>query len=161
MALVLLGKTVCQLCKKTLDEGQELTAFPAFLPNDHRYGRFSDAAFHKECIEKDPDYPEVDNMFYVWNRILKEAWEESRKMEGTLQEKEAYIAKAYEEVGWPPKNGVVVYASIDEDGKWFWSDKDMWEEFEKAEKEAHDEMEARRKEARRREREAWRYSRDD
>ncbi len=161
MAMIILGKSTCPLCNKTLDKGQALTAFPAFLPYDHKYGRFSDAAFHTECIEKDLDYPEVDNMHYVWKKILDGAYEESRKMEGTIQEKEAHIVKAFEEVGWPPKNGVVVYASLDEGGDWFWADKDMWEEFEKAEAEEHRKMEKRREEAYRREREAWRYVRDD
>lgn len=161
MALIIRGKSLCPLCNKALEKDDKLKAFPAFLPSDHKFGKFSDAAFHEKCFQECPEAEDVDNMFYVWERIFKSAWEESRKLEGDLHEKEAYIAKAFTDVDWPPKNGVVVYLPLDEDGEWFWADKDMWEEFEKAEAEAHAEMEKRREEAYRREREAWRYSRDD
>jgi hypothetical protein len=155
MALVLLGKSTCPLCNEVMKEGEELKAFPAFLPYDHRFGRFSDAAFHKVCFEKDEDAQAVDDMLYVWERIMK-----SMPRDLVTEElRAAWYAENFQD--WPPKNGVVVYTSLDEDGEWFWSDKDSWEEFEKAEAAAHKEMEERREEAYRREREAWRYVRDD
>lgn len=155
MALVLLGKSKCSLCSEVMKEGEELKAFPAFLPYDHRFGRFSDAAFHKVCFEKDTDAQAVDDMLYVWERIMK-----SMPRDLVTEElRTAWYTENFQD--WPPKNGVVVYTSLDEDGEWFWSDKDSWEEFEKAEAAAHKEMEERREEARRREHEAWRYSRDD
>ena len=165
MAMIIRGKSLCPLCNEPMQEGQELKAFPAFLPNDHRFGRFSDAAFHKACFEKDPEGQDADMMLYVWQKIFDQAYKESKELEGTLQEKEAYIAKAFADQEWPPKNGVVVYEQVftedGEEAEWWWADKDAWEEFEKAEAEEHRKMEERREEARRLEREAWRYSRDD
>jgi hypothetical protein len=155
MALVLLGRSKCPLCSEVMKEGEELKAFPAFLPYDHRFGRFSDAAFHKVCFEKDEDAQAVDDMLYVWERIMKSM---PRDL-ATEEQRTAWYTENFQD--WPPKNGVVVYTSLDEDGEWFWSDKDSWEEFEKAEAAANKEMEERREEAYRRDREAWRYSRDD
>ena len=165
MALILLGRSLCMLCKQTLEKDDKLKAFPAFLPYDHRYGRFSDAAMHESCFLTDPDHEAVDDMLYVHQKIFEQAWEESKEIPGDLHDKETYIAKAFADVNWPPKNGVVVYtpafANDSEESEWFWSDKDQWEEFEKAEQEERDKIKARREEAYRREREMWQYARDD
>ena len=159
MALIILGKSTCPLCKKTLEKNDELKAYPAFLPYDHRFGKFSDAAFHKSCAEADPDFQSVEDMLYVFNKIIDGRPKDLKSAE----EIETWHKDAFQD--WPPKNGVVIFEQCftdeGEEASWFWSDKDSWEEFEKAEREAHEEMERRREEARREEREAWRYARDD
>ena len=159
MALIIRGKSKCPLCNQILEETDHVTAFPSFVPSDHRFGKFSDAALHTSCFEKDPDYQAVEDMFYVFKKIM-----ESRPKDlKTVEEIEAWHKEAFQD--WPPKNGVIIYEQcFSEDGEepeWFWADKDMWEEFEKAEAEAHKEREERMEEALRREREAWRYARDD
>jgi hypothetical protein len=159
MALIIYGKTICQMCNKTLEKNDELKAYPAFLPYDHRFGKFSDAAFHKACAEADPDFQGVEDMFFVYKKIM-----DSRPRDlKSIEEIEAWGKEAFQD--WPPKNGVIIYEQcFPEDGQeaeWFWADKDSWEQFEKAEAEANREMEERREEARKREREAWRYARDD
>ena len=159
MAIIILGKSKCSICNKTLNEGDVVKSFPAFLPSDHRYGRFSDAGFHKDCVESDPDYTEVENMLYVYNKILDSRPKDLKD----VKEIEAWMQDAFQ--AWPPKNGVVVFEQMFPDDTkepdWWWTDKDMWEEFEKAEREENEKLEARREESRRLEREAWRYSRDD
>ena len=70
MAMIILGKSKCPMCNQILKENDPVTAFPAFLPYDHRFGRFSDAAFHTACFDKDPDSNDVDNMLYVWKKIM-------------------------------------------------------------------------------------------
>jgi hypothetical protein len=100
-------------------------------------------------------------MLYVHQKIFDQAWKESKEIEGDSRAKETHIAKAFADVNWPPKNGVVVYESIDEDGEWFWADKDMWEEFEKVEQEELNKIKERREEAYRLERESLLYARDD
>lgn len=155
MAMIIRGKSTCPLCSKVLEKGDELKGYPAFLPYDHRFGKFSDAIFHKVCAEADPDYGDAEDMLYVWQKIM-----DSRPRDlKTLEEMEAWTKEAFQD--WPPKNGVVVYTSLDEDGEWFWADKDSWEEFERVEAEAYKEMEERMEEAYRRDREARRYVRDD
>lgn len=155
MAMIILGKSKCPLCNQILKEGEPLTAFPAFLPTNHRFGKFSDAAFHTACFDKDPDANDVDNMHYVYKKIMDGRPKDLK----TIEEMDAWSKEAFQD--WPPKNGVVVYTSLDEDGEWFWSDKDSWAEFEAAEAAANKEMEERYEESRRRDREAWRYARDD
>jgi hypothetical protein len=159
MALILLGRSKCPLCSEPMREGQELKAFPAFLPYDHKFGRFSDAAFHKACFEKDPDAEDVNMMLYVYDKLLQSI----PKGLKTVEEINAATQETFKD--WPPKNGVVVYEQcFTEDGseaEWWWADKDSWEEFERVEAEAHKEMEERRAEVRRRDREMMRYDRDD
>lgn len=159
MAMIILGKSCCPLCKKILEKNDELKAYPAFLPYDHRFGKFSDAAFHKSCAEADPDYEATEDMLYVYKKILDGRPKDLKSVE----EIEAWYKEAFQD--WPPKNGVVIYEQcFTEDGEeaeWFWADKDMWEEWDAAQEKAYKEMEERREEAYRREREAWRYARDD
>jgi hypothetical protein len=50
MALVIVGRSRCALCEGVLEDGQDVTAFPAFLPPKHRLWRYSDAAFHARCF---------------------------------------------------------------------------------------------------------------
>jgi len=159
MAMIIRGKSKCPLCNQILEDTEHLTALPAFIPSDHRFGKFSDAAFHTECFEKDPDYNDVENMYYVYKKIMASRPKELK----TVEEIEAWTKDAFQD--WPPKNGVIIYEQCfmddGEEAEWFWADKDSWEEFEKAEAEAHKEREERYEEARRRDREAWRYARDD
>jgi hypothetical protein len=159
MALIILGKSKCPLCSEVMKQGEELKAFPAFLPYDHRFGRFSDAAFHKVCFEKDSDASDVDDMLYVWQKIMDGRPKDLK----TIEEMDAWAKEAFQD--WPPKNGVVIFEQcFTDDGQeaeWFWSDKDSWAEFEAAEAAATKEREERYEEARKRDREAWRYARDD
>jgi hypothetical protein len=159
MAIILLGKSLCPLCNEVMRGDQELKAFPAFLPYDHRFGKFSDAGFHKACFEKHPDAQDVDMMLYVWTKIMDGRPKDLK----TVEEIEIWAKDAFQD--WPPKNGVVVYEQVfTEDGseaEWWWADKDSWEEFERVEAEEHEKMKERHAEALREEREAWRYTRDD
>ena len=50
MALVIVGTSRCALCDGVLQNDQDVTAFPAFLPPKHRLWRYSDAAFHARCF---------------------------------------------------------------------------------------------------------------
>lgn len=55
MALIFLGKSKCSLCGMVLEEGQDITAFPAFVSNElDPLLLFNDAAFHRECFNNHP-----------------------------------------------------------------------------------------------------------
>jgi hypothetical protein len=56
MALLIRGKTVCLLCGSTIGIDDLAVTVPSFIANrrDHLH-RFNDRAFHKTCIEQDPD----------------------------------------------------------------------------------------------------------
>jgi hypothetical protein len=47
--------TICPLCSRTIDAGEEVIGFSAFVANrlDPLY-LFHDAAFHRDCFDKDP-----------------------------------------------------------------------------------------------------------
>lgn len=159
MALIIYGKSICRLCNKTLEKNDEIKAYPAFLPFDHRFGKFSDAAFHKVCAEADPDFQSVEDMFFVFKKIMDGRPRDLK----SIEEIEAWGKEAFQD--WPPKNGVIIYEQcFPEDGsepEWFWADKDMWEEWDAAMDKADKERKERMEEALREEREAWRYARDD
>jgi len=156
--MIIHGKSQCLLCQKVLNKEDKIVGFPAFLPYDHKYGRFSDAACHKECFVKDPDHGAVEDMLTVYHMIL-----DSRPRDlKTLAEMDAWTREAFQD--WPPKNGVVIFQPMfpdDSEEGGFWMDADQYEEMCKAEEEEQKKMEERREDAYRREREAWRYSRDD
>lgn len=159
MAMIILGKSSCPMCNKTLENNDELKAYPAFLPFDHRFGKFSDAVFHKTCAEADPDFQSVEDMLFVYKKIMGGRPRDLK----TVEEMEAWSKEAFQD--WPPKNGVVIYEQcFPEDGteaEWFWADKDMWEEWDAAMEKADQERKERMEESLKREREAWRYARDD
>jgi hypothetical protein len=160
MAMIIRGKSICPLCNEVLEEGEHLTAFPAFLPSDHLFGKFSDAAFHTICFEKDPDADAVHDVFYIWKKI----WDSRPKELKTIEEMEAWNKEAFKD--FPPKGRVVIFEQLfcSDDGceaDWWYMDADDYQAMCDAEDKAYKEMEERRAEADRRERDAWRYARDD
>lgn len=156
---MILSKSECSLCKQILTSFDKIKIFSAFLPPNHRYGKFSDAAMHESCFLADPDHETINDMFYVFNKILASKPKDFK----TVEEMDSWTKEAFQ--GWPPKNGVIIYEQcFTDDGKeaeWFWACKDMWEELEAAENAANKEFEERREEAYKQEREAWRYIRND
>lgn len=52
MALVILGSSRCPLCRKTIDEGQELVSTTHFIESPgHPLWKYSDAAMHYGCFQ--------------------------------------------------------------------------------------------------------------
>ncbi len=156
MALIIEGKSTCLLCKKVLEKKDKIQAFPAFLPFDHKFGRFSDAAMHESCYEIDLDHDAVDDMYAAF-RMIQDSRPKNFK---TLAELEEWNREAFKD--WPPKNGVVIFHPLCEDSEEgsFYMDADSYADFCEAEDKAHKEMEERYEEARRRDRELRRYDRD-
>lgn len=70
MALIL-PQTKCAICGQRLQE-EDLVSFPAFLPQTHRLARFSDAAFHRACIEQDKDWTAVQLAFSAYEKMRAE-----------------------------------------------------------------------------------------
>jgi hypothetical protein len=58
------------LCRPILKAEDMITAYPAFLPTDHSLYRFSDAAFHKQCLDVAPEKEALDNAFAEWKEWL-------------------------------------------------------------------------------------------
>lgn len=55
MALIILGKSLCSICRKPLMEDDEIVSFPPFAANRRDpLHRFSDAAFHRVCFAAEP-----------------------------------------------------------------------------------------------------------
>ena len=71
MALVIAGKSRCAVCDAIIEDGQDITAFPAFLPSKHRLWRYSDAAFHAQCFAAWAERPTFEALYQraqaLWN----------------------------------------------------------------------------------------------
>ncbi len=91
MAIIIAGKTVCILCGKRIERGDDITSFPAFLPNTHELGRFSDAAFHRSCFEKSPERDAVMDLYERYRAI----WDSRPRDLKTVEEMEAWGKEAF------------------------------------------------------------------
>lgn len=158
--MIILGKSKCSICSEVLGEGQKLTEFPAFIPNTHPLGKFSDAAFHQECLEKDPHYEWVDELYRLYQMLLNTKPRNPKNNE----ELDIWYKKTFK--SWPPTGRIVIFeqAFPDENSDeptFFYADKDSWDEFEKAEKEELDEIEKHQEESYIEDRKSWQYIKDD
>ncbi|RYG31289.1 hypothetical protein EON81_23240 [bacterium] len=91
MALVIPGKTPCLLCGRTIKEGDDIVAFPAFLRAEHRLGMFSDGIFHETCFRASPEGAEAAELFAVYRAI-----QDGRPQGISLDEYEEWAKTAYE-----------------------------------------------------------------
>lgn len=52
MAIIFLNQSECPICKKTLDEGQDIVLFPAFTSDkNHKFYLFNDEGVHRYCLQ--------------------------------------------------------------------------------------------------------------
>lgn len=93
MALIFPGKTTCALCQRIIETEDEVIGFPAFLPSEHRFYRYSDAAFHRQCFQEWPDGPEFEHLYQRFRRI----WESRPKNLASLEEIDAWGKKAFKD----------------------------------------------------------------
>ena len=55
MGLLFADKTICTLCKKSIEGGDQIYSFPAFVQNTKDpFYQFNDSAFHINCLNKNP-----------------------------------------------------------------------------------------------------------
>ena len=93
MTLFVTGKTICPICRQTIVDKTGIVAFPAFLPNDHEFATYSDAAFHRKCFEKTPHHEEVQNLY----KRYREIWESRPRDLNNLDEIEAWGREAFKD----------------------------------------------------------------
>ena len=60
MAIILLGKSECPLCGKTLEEGEEIIGLPAISDTSHPLLAYFDNGFHKACYENWEEKDKID-----------------------------------------------------------------------------------------------------
>jgi len=89
MALLVRGKTRCQICGQIIKEDEPAVGFPAFLKKTHPLSRYSEGIFHQYCFDACPDKHAVEKTYVrfkeVWATRPKdfkdkeqiEAWEKS------------------------------------------------------------------------------------
>lgn len=92
MALFFPGRTTCMLCDKTIDSKSPVVAFPAFLPPNHRFARFSDGVFHQSCFEAWEDHEKFQELF----ERFREVWQSRPRDVKTLEEMEAWGKQAFD-----------------------------------------------------------------
>ena len=115
MALVVLGKSTCALCEGVLEDGQDITAFPAFLPAKHRLWRYSDAAFHAQCFAAWSERPAFDALYQraqalsntrprdvttaaemdAWGREASARWEQEAMLEDAAARADATVREQH------------------------------------------------------------------
>jgi len=69
MTQLTIGVTQCSLCGKVIEDGDEFTTSPAFLPESHRLYKYADTSMHLECFDNWADRDEFAEAFGRWNRI--------------------------------------------------------------------------------------------
>ncbi len=94
MALIIEGRTLCSFCGNPIQAASEATAFPAFLPPEHRLARFSDAAFHTACFAACPEREDVEAVLMKYRRI----WDSRPQNLKSLAEIEAWGKAAFREL---------------------------------------------------------------
>jgi hypothetical protein len=50
-----LDEVACGLCGRRVEHEDDVAGFPAFLPARHPLASFSDAVFHRVCLERSED----------------------------------------------------------------------------------------------------------
>ena len=50
MAIIIKGKSKCTICNNVIADCDDIIAFPAFIPSDHIFSQYSDAAYHSDCF---------------------------------------------------------------------------------------------------------------
>jgi hypothetical protein len=64
LAILIRGKTVCQLCGQVISTGDDVAAFAAFISNKlDPLLVFDDGAFHEACFSRHPLAPEARRRF--------------------------------------------------------------------------------------------------
>lgn len=151
--MIIPGKSTCLLCSKVLEKNHKLKSFPAFLPNNHKFGKFSDAAMHAECFIQDPDHMAVDDMFEAYRMILDSRPRDLKSMYAI----DEWTREAFKD--WPPKNGVVIFQPMfpeDSEEGGFWMDVDDYKAMCEAEEEHERQKKAREEEERAHRWDGWR-----
>lgn len=60
MAIIIEGKTPCQICGRVIEAGQKSVGLPSFVWNDlDPLMPFNDAAFHEQCFREHPSAERV------------------------------------------------------------------------------------------------------
>lgn len=92
LALVFLGRTICVICGKEIENDPDIFAFPAFLKAGHHLTMFSDAAVHSRCLATSVDGQEAVELY----RRFREIWE-SRPKNVTFEQSEVWGREAFRE----------------------------------------------------------------
>lgn len=70
MSLFFPGSSRCGICGEVMASGDDVVAFPAFLPRRHPLWRFSDRAFHRSCFVGHADGGAVQRLYERFLAIM-------------------------------------------------------------------------------------------
>jgi hypothetical protein len=71
MAILVVGKTKCTICKGIIESLDDAVAFPAFVPEGHEFSEFSDGVFHKHCFLAWEDHDRFQCLYENYERVWK------------------------------------------------------------------------------------------
>lgn len=70
MAVLILGKTQCELCAGVIDAEHAVVSAPHFIhDSSHPLWRYSDASMHRDCFQR---WPCRDEFVAFYNRTIGE-----------------------------------------------------------------------------------------
>jgi hypothetical protein len=93
MAQLIRGKSKCGLCGQLIHTGDDVVAFPAFLPPSHVLFRFSDTAFHERCFSVCSERSEIEMLYQRWRTL----WDSRPHGMQSIDDIEAWGRKTFDE----------------------------------------------------------------
>lgn len=94
MGIVIRGKTKCLHCGLLIEENDEITGIPSFLPPENRLSKYNDATLHKKCFEKLADREAIERAM----ALHQEIWKSRPSSLKSREEIEAWGKKAFEKM---------------------------------------------------------------
>ena len=94
LAIFIAGKTKCIECNEIIFSERNTVAFPAFIPTGHKYSKYSDGIFHRECFDKWSDRTEFDLLYQQYLQV----WDNRPDNLTSIIEIEEWGRKAFEEL---------------------------------------------------------------
>ena len=62
MAITILGRSTCSICRRVLEERQEIVQFSPCVPKGHRLLEYGDSAMHRSCFDSWEHRDEMDRL---------------------------------------------------------------------------------------------------
>ena len=87
------------MCGKLIAKGEPVAGFSAFLPRHHELIGFSDAVFHRACLDAHPGAPQVKDLYARFRRVLDHAPRAPRSLADVEAWQRAALARLWNEEG--------------------------------------------------------------
>ena len=67
MPILIRGKTICDVCSRTIGEGEDVLGVPPLISNSlDPLFKYNDRVFHVGCMEGTPDFQKLVSLITLW-----------------------------------------------------------------------------------------------